>query len=131
VYGPHFEDLARTWCAEHAARASLGGTPSKVGATEIACPQHRHNHEIDVVVIEVDAQAPNRVIGLGEAKWRTHPAGLDQLTRLEHLRDLMALPPTVKLLLFSRSGFTNTLNDTAAQRTDVELVDLNRLYNGA
>jgi hypothetical protein len=34
-----------------------------------------------------------------------------------------------KLLLFSRSGFTDTL--AAAAGTDVELIDLVRLYTGA
>ncbi|MHB8188437.1 MAG: AAA family ATPase [Dermatophilaceae bacterium] len=131
IYGPHFEDLARTWSAEHAALATLGGTASKVGATEVACPQHRCNHEIDVAVVEVLAQSTDRVTALGEAKWRTGAVGLDHLTRLEHLRDLMVLSPTAKLLLFSRAGFTDALNEAVARRPDVELVDLHRLYAGS
>lgn len=130
IYGPHFEDLARTWCAEHASQATLGGTAGKVGPTEVACPEHRCSHEIDVVVIEVLAQSADRVTALGEAKWRSDAVGLDHLTRLEHLRTLMRLPSNVKLLLFSRAGFTEALHAEAARRDDAELVDLPRLYAG-
>lgn len=131
IYGPHFEDLARTWCAEHAAKATLGGTASKIGATEVPCKEHRCNHEIDVAVIEVLAQSTNRVTALGEAKWRAGTVGPDQLARLEHLRALMALPPTTKLLLFARAGFTQEVHEAGERRDDVELVDLPRLYTGS
>jgi len=130
IYGPHFEQLARTWCAEHAARVTLGGAASKVGPTAVACREHRCNHEIDAVVIEVTAQSADRVTALGEAKWRSDAVGLDELTRLEHVRTLMRLPSGVKLLLFSRAGFIDTLLQEAASRDDVELVDLPRLYAG-
>ena len=131
IYGPNFEDLARTWCAEHASKETLGGTASTVGPTQVACQEHRGNHEVDVVVIEVKAQAADRITALGEAKWRTDRVGLDQLTRLEHLRTQMRLPSNVKLLLFSRAGFDDALRQTAARRDDVELVDLPRLYAGS
>jgi len=131
IYGPHFEHLARTWCAEHASKPTLGGTASKVGPTEVACQEHRCNHEIDVVVIEALAQSADRVTALGEAKWRSAAVGPDQLTRLEHLRTLMKLPSNVKLLLFSRAGFTDALHHVATPRGDVELVDLQRLYTGS
>ena len=131
IYGPHFEDLARTWCAEHAAKATLGGTASRVGPTVVACQEHRGNHEIDVVVTEVRAQSADRVTALGEAKGRSDAVGLDQLTRLEHLRTLMRLASNVKLLLFSRAGFTSALREEAMRRGDVEVVDLPRLYDGS
>jgi len=37
----------------------------------------------------------------------------------------------VKLLLFSRAGFTDALHHVATRRDDVELVDLQRLYTGS
>jgi len=37
----------------------------------------------------------------------------------------------VKLLLFSRAGFTDALHQAATRRDDVELVDLPRLYTGS
>lgn len=130
IYGPHFETIARTWCLEWAAPATLGGMPSAVAATEAACRTHRCTHEIDVVVTEARVGRRDRVVALGEAKWRLRPTGLDQLARLDHLRDLLGLDPGAKLLLFSRSGFAAELRSAAAVRDDVELVDLERLYRG-
>jgi uncharacterized protein len=43
----------------------------------------------------------------------------------------MKLPSSVKLLLFSRAGFTDALHHLATRRDDVELVDLQRLYTGS
>lgn len=54
-----------------------------------------------------------------------------QITRLDHIRDLLpessvVMPP--RLLVFSRAGFTADAHRMATSRTDVELVDLDRLY---
>jgi hypothetical protein len=128
IYGPHFEQLARIWCAEHASAGSLGGTASRVAATRIACREHRGGHEADIVVTEVRPNRAERTIALGEVKWRSTPCGTDQVERLGHLRDLLHAPPGTKLLVFSRSGFTAGLTDAASTRSDIELVDLARLY---
>jgi len=130
IYGPHFEDLARTWCADYASKATLGGAASTVGPTGVTCPEHRTNHQVDVAVIEVVAQSADRVTALGEVKWLAGLVEVGELTRLEHLRTLMGLPPDVKLLLFARAGFSRALHHEAARRDDVELVDLARLYAG-
>ena len=133
IYGPHFEELARQWCFEHAAPESLGGRASWVRPTEIACREHRRGHELDLVVAESPAYGPERITAIGEAKGTLTPVGLPQLERLEHLRGLLpsarvgALPT---LLLFARSGFTDDLRREADRRGDVELVDLDRMYHG-
>lgn len=129
IYGPHFEELARVWCAEHAAHTTVGGEADRVGSTELACRGHNSNHEVDVVVVENRPNEPRRVAAIGEAKWQRQPCGRRQLTRLEHLRELLD-EVTMKLLLFSRTGFTDELIATAADRDDVELVDVARLYSG-
>lgn len=133
IYGPHFEELARTWCFEHADEDTLGGRATSVRPTEIACREHRQGHELDVVVTESTAYQPDRITAIGEAKATGSPMDLPHLERLEHLR---ALLPTAKigaaprLLLFARSGFTPALARTAQQRSDIELVDPDRLYRG-
>ncbi|MEU6534326.1 ATP-binding protein [Streptomyces sp. NPDC047000] len=133
IFGPHFEELARQWCFEHAAPESLGGRPSRVRPTEIACREHRRGHELDLVVAESPAFGADRITAIGEAKGTLAPVGLPQLERLEHLRGLLpavrvgALP---RLLLFARSGFSGDLRREAGRRGDVELIDLQRLYQG-
>jgi len=131
IYGPHFEQLSRAWCADHASTATLGGVASDVGPTVVACREHRSNHEVDVVVKNVTANSPDRILAVGEAKWRSAPCDLAQLARLEHVRHLLSVPPGTKLLLFSRSGFTESLTSAGKSRPDVELVDLSRLYEGS
>ncbi|WP_436787837.1 AAA family ATPase [Yinghuangia sp. YIM S10712] len=133
IYGPHFEDLARQWCFEHASPETLGGTPSWVRPTEIPCREHRHGHELDLVVAQTSAFEPERITAIGEAKGTTKLVDTSELERLEHLRGLLpsarvaALP---KLLLFSRAGFTTDLRHVADKRSDVELIDLHRMYHG-
>jgi AAA+ ATPase superfamily predicted ATPase len=132
IYGPHFEGLARQWCQRYADEETLGGAPGAVRPSEIACREHRQGHELDIVVTE-DSDATSRISAIGEAKAASDPIGTGQLRRLEHLRGLLASarvaqPP--KLLLFSRTGFNRELTEEAATRPDVELISLDRIYQG-
>lgn len=128
VYGPHFESICRTWCAEHAPRSTLGGTASKVLPALVACQEHRTNHELDAVVLETKAGVADRVVALGEAKWRAEIVGFTRLNLLEHIRSLVPGAEHARLLLFSRSGFTSELVSHAAGRADLRLVGLEQLY---
>jgi hypothetical protein len=127
IYGPHFEDLARAWCLEHAAEHTIGGVPGSVLPTELPCREHQGGHELDIVVSEADG---GRITAIGGTK----AADIPELRRLEHLRGLLPSgrvdqPP--RLLLFSRPGFTSGLAEEAAARPDVELIDLARVYRGS
>jgi uncharacterized protein len=132
IYGPHFEDLARQWCLYHATEETLGGIAGAVRPTEIACQEHRGGHQVDIVVIE-DPGAGDRITAIGEAKDTNAPVDIRQLRRLEHLRGMLPasrVEQLPKLLLFSRTGFTPDLADESARRPDIELVGLDRLYQG-
>ena len=118
IYGPHLEDLAREWAAYHAAPSTLGGSARAVGSSDVACREHR-GHQVDVVVAEGD-----RIIALGEAKWRS--VGADDLDRLRHIRSLVPHAAGAQLLLFS--GAAPSLR--AAQPPEVQIIDLERLYTG-
>jgi AAA+ ATPase superfamily predicted ATPase len=133
VYGPHFEELARQWCLWHAGSDTLSGRPSVVQSAVLACAAHRQNHELDVVAIRKRPGEGDVVLAIGEAKSTQSAVGEAELDRLEHLRGL--IPPDrsdgpPRLLLFSRSGFTDELRRRCIERRDVELVDLARLYAG-
>lgn len=133
IYGPHLEDLARTWCSEHASAETLGGLPSNCEPAVIACREHKKNHEIDVVVRAETPHSPSRILAIGEVKATASPIGLNQFRRLEHIRGLLPSAPgqnQPKLMLFSRHGFTPDLAAEAASHNDTELIDLNRLYHG-
>ncbi len=134
IFGPHFEQVARDWAQDHASVETLGGRASNVRHAVVACADPTcpsADHEIDVVVTEIDPGLPKRVAAIGEAKWQSKPIGLSELDRLRHLRQLLPVDaPNVKVILFSRSGFTDELRRAAEAAADVELVDTQRLYTG-
>lgn len=132
IYGPHMETLAREWTLAHAAAATLGGTANLVQPATVACREHRAGHELDVVALADLPHEPVRILAIGEAKATNKHIGMAEVTRLEHLRDLLPserVAGTVKLLLFSRTGFTTEVQ-RAGERDDIELIDLERLYSG-
>jgi AAA+ ATPase superfamily predicted ATPase len=137
IYGPHLEDLSRRWILLHAASTTLGGTANTVAPTTIACKEHKAGHEVDAVAVARIPFQPDRILAIAEAKATKKLIGHGELTRLEHLRELMGRQSDTadegqvpKLLLFSRSGFTRELIDDVAERGDVELIDIQRLYYG-
>ncbi|MGQ0466551.1 MAG: hypothetical protein ACT4QG_14655 [Sporichthyaceae bacterium] len=119
ILGPHLEGLAREWCLVHAAAATLGGERAQVvGAADVPCREHR-GHEVDVVV-----RAGDRILVLGEAKWRSLvPADVE---RLRHVRDVTPGAAGARLLLFTAGRAPSPV----AIGNDVEIVDLERLYAG-
>lgn len=134
INGPHLEDLARSWCMEHADVETLGGLPSRCEPAVLACREHKKNHELDVVVSADPPGERSRVLAIGEVKATKWEMGLNQLERLQHIRSLLpagAVAEQAKLLLFSRQGFTSELAAAAETNPDVVLVDLNRLYHGS
>jgi hypothetical protein len=127
IYGPHFEHLAREWLATHASEETLGGLPSAVGPSIVSDPGAKSEREIDAVVC-----AGTRVLALAEAKWTAQPVGLGLLPELEQKRSLLgARGAQAKLVLFSSAGFEHRLRAHAKRRSDLELVDLDRLYGGS
>jgi len=116
--------------AAHPVSATPGHSAAR--PTAIACREHLQEHELEAIFVE-EPVATGRVLAIGETNAASGPMGAGQLRRLDHLRGLLpddrvGQPPRV--LLFSRSGFAADLAAEAAARTDVELVDLERLYRG-
>lgn len=133
IYGPHLEELARVWCAEHASQQTLGGIASKVQPATLSCAEHQQGHELDIVVTESNPMRADRIVAIGEVKSTTSSMGPAQLARLEHIRQLIPAqkaPGVVRLILVSRSGFQTELTSLMRSRDDVVLVDMQRLYGG-
>lgn len=135
VLGPHFEELARVFTFRFAAPETLGGKVSQVGPAVVNDPKGRSQHELDVVALGRARSGAPRVLAIGEAKHTTRSRTPEDLVRLERIRDLMRAKgqpvDSAKLLLFSANGFSPKLVASAADRSDVELVDLDRLYTGS
>jgi uncharacterized protein len=132
IYRPHFASVARQWCLRHADKGTLGGVARGARLTGIGCREHRQEHELEAVIVE-EPVATGRVMAIGETNETDGPMDAGQLRPLEHLRALLpgervGQPP--RLLLFSRSGFTAGLVEEAAARSDVELISLERIYDG-
>ncbi|MFE9093636.1 ATP-binding protein [Streptomyces sp. NPDC007264] len=139
VLGPHFETLCREWARWHAAPETYDGHPSRVAAGTVNDPSARTSHEVDVAVFgqaEHETNGHEALLAIGEAKWND-TMGLAHLERLRRIRHLLASRATgttasdrTRLLCFSGAGFTDDLRGIADRDPAVQLVDLNRLYEG-
>ena len=132
VLGPHFEAMTRRWASRYASDATVGGPHREVGFAQVNDPEVKQAFDLDVVVA---AAGPGRVRlqAIGEAKGGEAPRTLGDLRRLERLRELLAVRVDVaeaKLLLFGRSGFEDDVIRAAEGRSEVELIDLRRMFEG-
>jgi uncharacterized protein len=137
VTGPAFEAIARAWTSRYASADTLGGIAARVGAAVVNDSAERSRVEIDVVAIEArsdaEAGADPTLLLIGEAKSGPDPRGLANLRRLERAKELLAGRAHVertRLAIFAAGGFTAELRNEATRRSDVELIDLERLYAG-
>jgi hypothetical protein len=134
VLGPQFEQVARDFTARYASADVIGGVASRVGRAVVNDAGARATHEVDVVAIDTSARRRQpRVVVLGEAKYSQRRCTLDDVRRLERVRELVAGRRDVdaksaRLALFSASGFDAELAELARRRGDVVLVDLDALY---
>lgn len=100
--------------------------PSRVGIGQRA-------FALDLLATVADPRGTDKVSVVGEVKSGQERTGVDQLDRLDAailLLDPKKVSAPPKRLLLARSGFTRELEQRARTRPDVELVDLQRLYNG-
>jgi AAA+ ATPase superfamily predicted ATPase len=127
VRGPIFEELCRHWIGHHAEPAVLGGlTPDHVGRSAVSVDGTEH--ELDVVVAQ-DGSVPSErdVVAIGEAK-AGETLGIGHLQALERARSVLGTRAFRARLFLFGSRFHEGLRREAERRSDVELVDLARLY---
>ena len=128
VRGPVFEEVARTWVTRFASDATL---PVRDYVGPSYANVDGRNHQLDVLVTAHDGVPANRrIMAIGEAK-AGEKLTIGHLRALERLRasfDLAAVE--AKLLLFGPDA-DEKLSEIAQARSDVEIVDLERLYSGS
>jgi uncharacterized protein len=136
VLGPCFEAMARSWTTHFASHDTVGGPPDHVGPTTLTITNSETGateaREIDVVVAADDSVEPSgrTVYALGEAKVGERFT-VRHLRRLEDARAALGdRAEGAKLLLFG-SSFDEVVQASTGERADVEIVDLERLYEGA
>ena len=140
VVGPHFESICRRWVNRYASVETLGGPIGPAHRLQINDRDRRRAFELDIAAPAIEpvdppgSRGPVVIQAIGEAK--ATRLDMPDLARLDRITDLLAdnkrvsPAPTIKRLLFSLEGFTADLSGTARRRHDVELVDLDRLYEG-
>jgi uncharacterized protein len=131
IYGPHFERLAREWLVLDADEATTGARVLTCGPSVVGSGARKL--QLDVVAMAQSHKGKPYVCAVGEAKSGEERVGLPELVRLDRAVDL--IPPEriskhTHRILVSRAGFTRELERSARARSDVQLVDLARLYFG-
>jgi uncharacterized protein len=130
IYGPHLEWMANDWIvrandASIAGEAITSSGPGVLRSKGVA-------HQIDIVAQAPDRNDVQRIRAIGEVKADGQPMGADQLARLDEIVPKLGErgAPIVRRILVARRGFTSELRRVAKRRSDVELVDLHRVYGG-
>ena len=130
---PAFESICRAWV-----RANYGAVAQRVGPWwgnarhELRREGRRHTEEVDIVGL---GRGVVRLVG--ECKWTSRRMGVGILEDLDAYKlpalrqDGERLAEDLKILLFSRSGFTSGLREAARRDERVRLVELAELMPGA
>jgi AAA+ ATPase superfamily predicted ATPase len=134
VVGPHFEQLCRSWARWYAAGSTLGGRRTRVESGTVPDPAAKTGHEVDIVVFGRVDQGGEGLLAIGEAKWN-ETMDVGHLRRLENIRELLQARGVVnaenaRLLCFSGTGFTIGLRELSQASPAIQLIDLDRLYQG-
>ncbi len=130
VYGPHMEWMTADWLGRFASPETVGGTLRSVGPAVLR--SGGLVLQLDLVVTEPSPKDADRVCAIGEVKADNAPMGVAQLARLDDAVEALRArkAPVVRRLLVARRGFTAELRRVARRRSDVELIDMARLYDG-
>jgi uncharacterized protein len=134
ILGPHFEETAREWTRSFATDES----PVRIGAVgsaQLADQGARMKHEVDVLALapgERPQSAGARITLIGEAKATIQPRGMQDVHRLERIRDALAEQghhsTDATLALYSLHGYMEEVRQAATQRADLLLIDIDALY---
>lgn len=132
VKGPVFEEQARVWLRRYADQSLFSLPLDHVGPSNVVIDGKER--QLDIVAASTDdpeqPPAERPVVALGEAK-AGETVGLSHLDRLEKARTVLGPRATDATLLLFAPRFNTKLTLAAAERGDVELIDLERMYEGS
>jgi len=129
VVGPTFEGTARHWATHYATVPALAEPGTRIGATTVSVDGTEY--EVDLVASGDDGGSPGErtITALGEAK-SGEEITFSHLNKLEKLRNALGDRASDATLLLFGTKFAKNLLTRTKDRSDVELVDLERLYKG-
>jgi len=120
--GQIFKRICTQYLLRENAKLSLPFVFGRIGRWWGNKPQKKKKEEIDILAIDEDSAI------FGECKWRNELMGIGVLDELIEKSESFKQYKNKYYMLFSKSGFTKELEEAAAKMSDVELVDLNKLY---
>jgi len=120
--GQIFEQICAQYLMKENAKLSLPFVFGRIGRWWGNNPDKKRQEEIDILAVDDE----NAIFG--ECKWRNEPCGLRILNELIEKSDLFKQYICKHYMLFSKSGFTREVEETATRMGNVGLVDLKRLF---
>lgn len=120
--GQIFEQICTQYLIRENAKLTLPFVFGTIGRWWGNNPDKKRQEEIDILAID-----ESNVI-FGECKWRNELTGIGVLNELIEKSKLFKQYKNKYYILFSKSGFTKELEETAAKRNNTYLVDLKKLY---
>lgn len=120
--GQIFEQMCIQYLMRENAKMTLPFVFGKIGRWWGNNPDRKRQEEIDIMAVD------DENIIFGECKWRNEQIGIDVLNELMEKGKLFRQYKNKYYMLFSKSGFTNELDEIAGKMGNVKLRDLKMMY---
>ena len=120
--GRAFEECAKQYMWRLLKEKKLPVSFRKIGRWWGNNPKERCEEEVDFIAI-----AGEKAI-FGECKWKNTLVGEDILDNLIRRSELFPGFKNINYMLFSKSGFSDILNQTAEKRDDITLIGIDDMF---
>ena len=121
--GRAFEECAKQYMWRALKERKLPVAFKKIGRWWGNNPKERREEEIDFIAFSEEKAV------FGECKWRNAQTGKDVLENLIRKAGLFKNFTNIRYMLFSKSGFTDTMKAMAAKRGDITLIGVKEMFN--